>query len=58
MPDLHEILKRAQSNGVAVGHFNISDSVQLKAVFSAANELKVPVLVGVSEGEREFIGAR
>jgi fructose-bisphosphate aldolase class II len=58
MPDLREILKRAQSNGVAVGHFNISDSVQLKAVFSAAKELKVPVLVGVSEGEREFIGVR
>ena len=58
MPDLHEVLKRAQSNGVAVGHFNISDSVQLKAVFSAAQELKVPVLIGVSEGEREFIGVR
>src|SRR5215469_15501720 len=58
MPNLHEVLKRAQSNGVAVGHFNISDSVQLKAVFSAAQELKVPVLIGVSEGEREFIGVR
>ena len=58
MPNLHEVLKRAQSNGVAVGHFNISDSVQLKAVFSAAQELKVPILIGVSEGEREFIGVR
>ena len=58
MPDLREVLKRAQSRGVAVGHFNISDSVQLKAVFSAAQELKVPVLIGVSEGEREFIGVR
>lgn len=58
MPDLHEVLKRAQSHGVAVGHFNISDSVQLKAVFTAAQELKVPVLIGVSEGEREFIGTR
>ena len=58
MPELREVLKRAQSNGVAIGHFNISDSVQLKAVFSAAQELKVPVLIGVSEGEREFIGVR
>ena len=58
MPDLHEVLKRAQSHGVAIGHFNISDSVQLKAVFTAAQELNVPVLIGVSEGEREFIGAR
>jgi fructose-bisphosphate aldolase class II len=30
----------------------------LKAVFASARELKVPVLVGASEGEREFIGAR
>jgi len=43
---------------VAIGHFNIADSVQLKAVLAAAQELNVPVLVGVSEGEREFIGVR
>jgi fructose-bisphosphate aldolase, class II len=30
--------------------------VALKAVYSAARELNVPVIVGVSEGEREFIG--
>jgi fructose-bisphosphate aldolase class II len=30
--------------------------VALKAVYSAAREVKVPVLVGVSEGERDFIG--
>jgi fructose-bisphosphate aldolase class II len=30
----------------------------LKAVFSAARELNVPVLVGASDGEREFMGAR
>lgn len=55
---LRDVLKQAEKNRVAIGHFNISDSVQLKAVFTAAQELKVPVLVGVSEGEREFIGAR
>jgi fructose-bisphosphate aldolase class II len=43
---------------VAIGHFNVADLVTLKAVFAAAQELKVPVLVGVSEGEREFIGVR
>jgi fructose-bisphosphate aldolase class II len=32
--------------------------VSLKAVFGAAQELRVPVLVGVSEGERDFIGVR
>jgi fructose-bisphosphate aldolase, class II len=30
----------------------------LKAVFGAARQLKVPVLVGLSEGEREFVGTR
>lgn len=58
MPDLYEVLKRARSHGLAAGHFNISDSVQLKAVFTAAQELEVPVLIGLSEGEREFIGTR
>jgi ketose-bisphosphate aldolase len=43
---------------VAIGHFNISDLVGVKAVFAAAREQNVPVLVGLSEGEREFVGAR
>jgi fructose-bisphosphate aldolase, class II len=45
-------------NRVAIGHFNVADLVLLKAVFAAAQELKVPVIIGVSEGEREFIGVR
>jgi ketose-bisphosphate aldolase len=58
MHTLREILGQTQKNGVAVGHFNIADLVLLKAVFGSAQELKVPVMVGVSEGEREFIGVR
>jgi ketose-bisphosphate aldolase len=58
MTSLPEALRNAQENGVAIGHFNISDLVLLKAVFGAARELKVPVLVGLSEGEREFVGTR
>jgi fructose-bisphosphate aldolase class II len=30
----------------------------LKAVFESAQELKVPLIVGVSEGERKFLGVR
>jgi fructose-bisphosphate aldolase, class II len=56
MHQLREILDEAQSRGVAVGHFNISDWVLLKAVFTSAQELKVPVIVGASEGERAFLG--
>jgi fructose-bisphosphate aldolase class II len=58
MTSLLEALRNAQENSVAIGHFNISDLVLLKAVFGAARELKVPVLVGLSEGEREFVGTR
>src|SRR5262245_12490758 len=58
MQTLRDALQWAQERGVAIGHFNVADSVQLKAVFAAAREIDVPVLVGVSEGERQFIGVR
>jgi fructose-bisphosphate aldolase, class II len=58
MQSLRELLVESQKKGVAIGHFNISDSVLLNAVFSAAQELKVPVIVGLSEGERAFMGVR
>jgi fructose-bisphosphate aldolase, class II len=56
MNSLRDHLRNVQQNGLAVGHFNISDLALLKAVFTAARELNVPVLVGLSEGEREFVG--
>ena len=56
MKSLRDCLQQAEQDHQAVGHFNISDFVALKAVFSAAQELKVPVIVGLSEGEREFLG--
>jgi fructose-bisphosphate aldolase, class II len=55
---LRDVLKQAEENHAAIGHFNVADLVLLKAVFAAAQELKVPVIIGVSEGEREFIGVR
>jgi fructose-bisphosphate aldolase class II len=55
---LRDVLARAQQNGRAIGHFNVADSVVLNAVFASAHELNIPVLVGASEGEREFIGVR
>jgi fructose-bisphosphate aldolase, class II len=48
----------AQRRRVAIGHFNVSDLVALKAVTAAARALNVPVLIGTSEGERDFIGVR
>jgi fructose-bisphosphate aldolase class II len=58
MKTLREVLADAEARHVAVGHFNISDLGALKAIFAAARELQLPVLIGVSEGEREFIGVR
>ena len=58
MKTLRTVLQDAQAKGDAVGHFNISDLVLLKAVLAGARELDVPVLVGLSEGEREFVGTR
>ncbi len=58
MKKLIEVVDEAGRNCAAIGHFNIADLVLLKGVFEAAGELKVPVLVGASEGEREFAGTR
>lgn len=58
MKALIDVLSQAGKQGTAVGHFNVSDLVLLKAVFCAAKELGVPVIVGASEGERGFMGVR
>lgn len=56
MKTLREYLAWAEEKKVAIGHFNISDSEGFKAVVESAQELNVPVIIGVSEGERDFIG--
>jgi fructose-bisphosphate aldolase class II len=58
MRKLCEILSQVQNDRTAIGHFNVADLVLLKAVIAVARELNVPVLVGASEGEREFLGTR
>jgi fructose-bisphosphate aldolase, class II len=58
MRSLRDALEQGRKDGVAIGHFNVGDWVLLKAVVAAGQELKVPVIVGASEGEREFIGVR
>ena len=53
---LRDCLQQAPETRKAIGHFNFSDLVALKGVFEAAQGLNVPVIVGLSEGEREFVG--
>ena len=55
---LRNVLTRLEKEGAGLGHFNVSDHVLLKAVVAAAAETKLPVLIGASEGERDFFGAR
>jgi len=54
--DLRTAIAEASDKKVAIGHFNISNIEAFWAVFRAAQELSVPVLIGVSEGERDFVG--
>ncbi len=56
--DLRDVLRDAERNNAAVGHFNIGDIAILKAVIKAAEGLKAPVIVGASEGERTYLGTR
>ncbi len=56
MKKLREYIKEASENGIAIGHFNISNIEALHGIYNAAKKLNVPVIIGVSEGEEEFIG--
>ncbi len=63
MTSLKQVLALAKKYKVAIGHFNISDFATLKAIFEAAQELSkasgqlIPIVIGLSEGEREFLDA-
>ncbi len=56
MKTLRQYITEASQKGVAVGHFNISNIEGLWGIFNAAKKLGLPVIIGTSEGEREFIG--
>jgi len=58
MQTLRNVLEEVAHQRVAVGHFNISELAALQAIVAAARDLNVPVVVGVSEGERDFMGVR
>lgn len=58
MKSLLKVIQGAEERKIAIGHFNVAALEQLKAVANVAKKLNVPVIVGVSEGEREFIGVK
>jgi fructose-bisphosphate aldolase class II len=58
MKTYREYIEDAKARGVAIGHFNISNIEGLNAIFNTARKLDLPVIIGVSEGERDFIGVK
>ena len=56
--NLREHIKVASEKHSAIGHFNVSTLDGIWAIADAAKEFKVPVIVGVSEGERDYVGVK
>lgn len=55
--ELLKVIRDAEARKVAIGHFNVANLEQLKAVAQVGMRLDVPVIVGVSEGEERYLGA-
>lgn len=51
-----EYINEAKSQGRALGHFNVSTMDGVWAVADAGKSLDLPVIIGVSEGERDYMG--
>lgn len=62
MKTLREYIKEADEKKIAIGHFNISNLEALHGIYNATKNLsasggtEVPVIIGLSEGEEEFVG--
>ena len=50
-----EMLKKAKEGHYAVGQFNINNLEWTKSVLLTAEELKAPVILGVSEGAAKYM---
>ena len=50
-----EMLKKAKAGHYAVGQFNINNLEWTKAILTAAEETKSPVILGVSEGAGKYM---
>ncbi len=53
-----QIFKKAKKEHYAIGQFNVSTDEQIRAIVEIAQNLKSPVIIGTSEGEREFLGLK
>ena len=53
---LREYINRASEEKKAIGHFNITNSEMLSGIKKKKKEKNAPVIIGVSEGERDHMG--
>lgn len=56
--NLNDYLARASKEKWALGHFNVASFEQIRAIILTAKELSAPIMIGVSEGEREYLGLK
>ena len=54
--EIVELIKRAREEKWALGQFNMSNMETLQGIIQAGNELKSPILVGVSMGTVRHAG--
>ena len=52
---LSEAINKAIGENKVIGHFNISNLEAFNAITKTAKKLNVPVIIGVSEGERDLL---
>lgn len=53
---LREQIRKAADARTGIGHFNVATIDGIWAVADAAMKLGVPVIIGLSEGERDYVG--
>ena len=58
MQTLRDVISDTASRGGVIWHFNFSEFTALKAAARVARDLNVPIIMGLSEGERYFVGLR
>lgn len=52
----NRLLMDAKQNGYAISHFNINNLEWAKYILEVMNELNLPVILGVSEGAKKYMG--
>ncbi len=55
MKTLREYIYEAREQKKALGHFNVSNLDAIQGIVEAAEELSMPVILGVTEGEESYI---